>query len=71
MVALIALFGGLLLICVILKVLGAIARGLLFNKREMPEAREVNRGDIEEVLLRLDEIQDAIEELESRRVRHV
>ena len=63
MVALIALFGGLLLICVILKVLGAIARGLLFNKREMPEAREVNRGDIEEILLRLDEIQDNMEDM--------
>lgn len=63
MVALIALFGGLLLICVILKVLGAIAGGFIFNKREVPEARDVNRGDIEEVLLRLDEIQDAIEDL--------
>ena len=71
MVVLAMIFIGLLVLCVILKVLGAIARGLLFNKREMPEAREVNRGDIEEILLRLDEIQDAIEELESRRVRHV
>lgn len=63
MVALIALFGGLLLICVILKVLGAIFGGFIFNKREMPEAREVNRGDIEEILLRLDEIQDNMEDM--------
>ena len=50
-----------LLLCITLKVIGAIARGL-FSK-PMPEAREVNRGDIEEILLRLDEIQDNLEDM--------
>ncbi len=62
MAILIALFIGLLVVCVVLKIVGALFKGFFFGAKEQPEARPVNRGDIENLMLMCHECHTKIDQ---------